>query len=129
MTLLPKVLQTGKTPEEWASVFGERGIKVSPRTIREEARKLAAFCKIGNAMLLKPEHIDRIFEAATCHLNTTNAGTNGGYVAGLMETTSTSTEASELLMKRSQKRKSANSKGKRGNARYLETMRRDLKTS
>ena len=129
MTALPKVLETGKTPEQWAEVFADQGIKVSPRTIREEARRLAAYCKIGNAMLLKPEHIDRIFEAAACRLNTTDGEANGGYVAALMETTSTSTEASELLTKRLRKQKSASTKGKRASAPYLETMRPDLKTS
>lgn len=55
------ILDQGKTPEEWMQVFAARGIKVSARAIRAEARRLGACRILGNAMLLLPEHIDRIF--------------------------------------------------------------------
>ena len=52
------ILEEGKTPEEWVEVFAARGIHLSARTIRADARRLRACKMLGKAMILLPEHID-----------------------------------------------------------------------
>lgn len=44
------------------SVFAERGMKVSARRLRETAIAKGACRKLGNAILILPEHLDLIFE-------------------------------------------------------------------
>ena len=54
------ILDTGKTPAEWVEIFEGRGIQISERTLREKANRLGAYCKIGRAMFIIPEHIDLV---------------------------------------------------------------------
>ena len=129
MTALPKILQHGKTPEEWVAQFAERGVQLSPRTLREKARQLNAFCSLGNAMFLKPEHIDRIFEESSCHLKSINEAEHGGSVDELTAATVTSSEALRHLKKQSQKQSSGKSSGKPNNVRSLAKMRQRKQTS
>jgi hypothetical protein len=56
-----KILDEGKTPEEWVKIFAARGVHLSARTVRAEARRLGACRILGKAMILLPEHIDRLF--------------------------------------------------------------------
>ena len=51
----------GRTPAQWAAELGTRGIKTSGRVIREKARRLGAFGKIGREMVLSPDDIDAFF--------------------------------------------------------------------
>ncbi|MFN3247736.1 hypothetical protein [Roseibium album] len=122
---LPKILETGRTPTQWVEIFAEQGVELSERTLREKARALNAYCAVGNAMLLKPEHIDIIFEDLSCRSKCTNEAKHGGSADELMGLTTTLDEALEHLQKPSPKRKSTTSKGKRGNVRYLDRMRRN----
>src|SRR3954447_18144437 len=71
-----RFLTEGKTPEQIASDLHARGIDASPRMVREKARRLGAYGILGKAMVLLPEHIDRIFqeEQARCP-KSTSAGT------------------------------------------------------
>jgi len=55
------ILQHAITPARAVELLGERGIKVSERTLRERARKIGACRILGRTMLLLPEDIDRIF--------------------------------------------------------------------
>ena len=76
------ILDQGRTPEEWAAVFQARGMTVSPRTLRQEARRLGACHVLGHgAMLITPQQIDQILEARTCRSNRTNAARPTGSMA------------------------------------------------
>src|SRR5690606_19174598 len=69
-----RILREGKTPEQWVSTLAERGLRVSERTLRERARALGACRILGNAMVILPEHIDRIFEEPEpCRSKSTDA--------------------------------------------------------
>src|SRR5690349_7656332 len=77
MTLL-RIMQDGKTPAQWVDELAGRGVIVSERTIRERARPTGACRMLGNAMVLLPEHIDRIFEEPLCRSKSTpEAGSTG----------------------------------------------------
>jgi hypothetical protein len=125
----PRALSAGKTPPQWVAEFADRGIDISERRLREDARRLGAYAILGRTLVLYPEHIDLIFEAKPCHSKSTNAGANGGSVAELMASTGTSTEALAHLTKQSRQRKSGRSNGKRGNVLSLEKTRQSRKTS
>jgi hypothetical protein len=109
--------------------FADAGIRLSARTLREQARKLGACYIVGKTMIMSPHHIDQVFEASQCHSRSTDADGNGGSVDELMESTATSTEALAHLMKTSQKPRPGRSRGKRGNVHSLETTRRSRKTN
>lgn len=56
-----KLLDDGKTPEEWSRLFKDRGMTVSPRTLRQKARALQQCHIIGHgAMLISPQQMDCI---------------------------------------------------------------------
>jgi hypothetical protein len=129
MAATPRILEEGKTPAQWVAEFADRNIEISERTLRAKARRLGAFCAVGNAMLIKPEHIDRIFEEASCPLNSTNADENGGSGVELTGLTDTSTEALEHLTKLSRKPSSGKLKGRRNNVHSLDRTRRQKKKS
>jgi hypothetical protein len=129
MTTIPKILETGKTPGQWVQTFSEFGIEISERSLKERARQIGAFCSLGKALLLKPEHIDRIFEETTCRSNSISVAENGGSEAAPMALTATSTEALEHLTRRSQKQSSGKLRGKRNNVRSLDQMRLRKQTS
>jgi hypothetical protein len=78
----PAILDQGRTPEEWVEAFSKRGIKISERELRREARRLGACHSFGKALILMPEHIDRIFAEAKCPSPSTNATDGGGSKAG-----------------------------------------------
>jgi hypothetical protein len=59
-----RIIAEGKTPGQWVAELAARGIPVSERSLRERARALGACRLLGNAMILLPEHIDRIFGLA-----------------------------------------------------------------
>ena len=61
-----RFVSEGRTPAQWAEDLCVRGIRISEPTIKERARRLGAFGKIGREMVLLPEHIDRIFQEPTC---------------------------------------------------------------
>lgn len=72
------ILDTGKTPEEWALVLGERGLKISARNLREKANRLGACYKLGGAMIITPEQIDIILqEGQPCRLKSISGGQRG----------------------------------------------------
>ncbi|MBN9242469.1 MAG: hypothetical protein J0I98_06725 [Mesorhizobium sp.] len=121
MAAVSTILESGKTPEEWVEVFAARGIHLSARTIRADARRLGA-CKIlGNAMILLPEHIDLLFqEPEKCHSNSTSETDGGGSRAASTEyrPVNTTDKALEYLRQRQKgtpKSRSPGSKGKKSN--------------
>lgn len=56
-------IETGRTPEQWSTVLQERGIRLSPRTLREKARKYGTYYAMGRTMLLLGEHIEAMLKA------------------------------------------------------------------
>lgn len=115
------ILENGKTPEEWVEVFAARGIHLSARTIRADARRLRACKMLGKAMILLPEHIDRLFqEPEPCHSNSMNETDGGGLKDGATEyrPVNTTGKALEYLRQRqsgTQKSRSQSSKGRKSN--------------
>lgn len=126
---LPKILEKGKTPAQWVEIFADQGVDISERTLREKARSLNAYCALGKAMLIKTEHIDRIFEEMSCHSKSTNEETGSGSVAELTESTVTLNEASKHLMDKLRRPKSVKSRGRHGNVLCLDKTRRQKQTS
>jgi len=117
----PAILEHGRTPEEWVEAFAERGIHLSARTIRADARRLGA-CKIlGKAMILLPEHIDRLFqEPQACPSNSTNGQGDGGSRAGstAYRPANTTDKALAYLLQRQKEtpsKRSPSSKGRKSN--------------
>lgn len=97
------VLDKGKTPAEWCSIFDARGIHVSERTIRQKARSLAACHILGGAMLITPEQMDRILEEGACRLPRTSEATPGGRAAKSKTTGARSRVTSAKALERLQK--------------------------
>ncbi len=62
---MSNLLENGKTPEQWCETLGQRGIKLSPRTLRAKARAHAQFYTIGNLMLILPRQFEAILLAET----------------------------------------------------------------
>jgi len=121
MSGLSAILDAGKTPEEWVDVFAARGIHLSARTIRADARRLGA-CKIlGRVMILLPEHIDRLFqEPEKCPSHSTNETDGGGSKVASTEyrPVNTTDKALEYLRQRQKgtpKSRSPGSKGRKSN--------------
>ncbi|WP_210212010.1 hypothetical protein [Mesorhizobium sp. M2A.F.Ca.ET.043.02.1.1] len=122
------ILENGKTPEEWVKIFkAERGVHLSARTIRENARRLGACRMLGKVMMLLPEHIDRLFqEPQTCPSNSTNATDGGGSKAEstAYRAANTTDKALAYLSQRQKgtpKRQSRPSNSRRSNVISLET--------
>lgn len=61
---MSEILAAGKSPEAWAKAFAERGLKISPRQLRADARRIGACIVYGKAMILMPDHIDMILADA-----------------------------------------------------------------
>lgn len=121
------ILDDGKTPEEWVAVFAERGIHLSARTVRADARRLGACRMLGKVMMLLPEHIDRLFqEPPPCPSMSTNETDGGGSKAEstAYRPANTTDKAQAYLRQRqkeTRKRPSSTSKGARSNVISLET--------
>jgi len=52
------------TPAQLVAKFAKAGITISERTLRERARELGAYRRVGKTMFLMPEDVDVIIEAA-----------------------------------------------------------------
>lgn len=126
----PRILSEGKTPEQWVAEFRDRGLCISERTLRSRARELGAFGGLGKAMVLLPEHIDRIFKGGPeCRSNDTEGVGHGGPEADWKLPENTSDAALAQLTKQSQSPKSRKRKGGRANVLSLETERRNRRTN
>lgn len=78
-----EILDTGRTPAEWAACLAGRGVAITERSLREKANRLGACCKLGNAMLITPAHMDRILtEGQKCHSPRISEAPSGGSRAG-----------------------------------------------
>ena len=78
------ILDTGKTPEEWADIMVQRGLPVSARTLRQKANSLGACHKLGRAMIITPEQLDQILaeRKPECRSNRTSGARHGGRAGG-----------------------------------------------
>ena len=70
---MSEMLEAGMTPEQWSDYMQERGIKLSPRTLRAKARAHAQFYTIGNLMLILPTQFEAILTAETEHVRSRSA--------------------------------------------------------
>lgn len=85
------ILDEGRTPEEWCSLFKKRGMLVSPRSLRADARRLEQCHIIGHgAMIITPDQMDKILEEKKCRLNRTRGVKRGGPVGASNSTVSQS---------------------------------------
>lgn len=66
------LINEGKTPEAWSSQLAGHGVQVSPRLIRNKARKTGNFHQLGRLMLLTPAQIEALLQPST------SAGGAGG---------------------------------------------------
>lgn len=82
MTNLTPILDRAKTPEYWSELLAEKGIILSPRTLRELAKQFGACHKLGRVTLITPEQIDFIIESKkVCRLSLIPAARSGGRAA------------------------------------------------
>lgn len=56
-------IETGQTPEQWSAALHAKGIRLSPRTLREKARKYGTYYAMGRTMLLLGEHVEAMLRA------------------------------------------------------------------
>ena len=54
------------SPTKAVDILWMKGIKVSERTLKERARKIGAYRKLGQAMFFLPEDLDKIMEPEQC---------------------------------------------------------------
>ncbi|MCA3470388.1 MAG: hypothetical protein IOD00_16995 [Rhodobacter sp.] len=57
------LVETGQTPEQWSAALLAKGIRLSPRTLRQTARKYGTYYAMGRTMLLLGEHIEAMLKA------------------------------------------------------------------
>lgn len=78
------VLGNALSPQQWVEVLIARDLPIKERTLREKANRLGACCKLGNAMIITGEQMDRILtEPDLCPSNPTStrqATTSGSRV-------------------------------------------------
>lgn len=83
MTALTPILDRARTPEAWVELLAEKGIILSPRTLRELANRWGACHKVGRVMLITPEQLDHIIESQKkCPSNLISAARSGMSGAG-----------------------------------------------
>jgi hypothetical protein len=56
-------LNNGRTPEEWTTFLMQKGMRLSPRTLRTKARELGCFYSLGRSMVLSPAHVETLLTA------------------------------------------------------------------
>lgn len=56
-------IDTGQTPEQWSAALQAKGIRLSPRTLRQKARKYGTYYAMGRTMLLLGEHVEAMLKA------------------------------------------------------------------
>jgi len=82
VTTLTPILDRAKTPEAWIELLAEKGIILSPRTLRDLAHRWGACHKVGRVMLITPEQLDHIIESQKkCPSNLIPAARSGGRAA------------------------------------------------
>jgi len=78
---MPNDLKSALTPEAVAEILAERGISVTPKTIREKAIRLGPdhYCRVGRKMFFFPAHIDELVkpEAKPCICEKTAVANSG----------------------------------------------------
>lgn len=102
---MPRILAHGKTPAEWVKALAQHELEVSERTLRAAARSSGNYCSLGNAMILMPEHIDRIFEIGPRLAQQIDFSDHYLAVDQVMSSTVTLDEAMKHLENRTGKRK------------------------
>lgn len=56
-------IDAGQTPEQWSAALQAKGIRLSPRTLRQKARKYGTYYAMGRTMLLLGEHVEAMLKA------------------------------------------------------------------
>ena len=95
---MSRFLTQGKTPEAWVEEAQAAGINISPRTLRERARKHGHCYIIGRAVIIMPEQFDAILEDALCPSNRTSEGQRGGSRAASNTTASKSPATTDKVL-------------------------------
>jgi hypothetical protein len=112
-----RVLEEGRTPEQWVKALAEKGFPISERSLRAKARELGACRLFGKTMILLPEHVDLIIaEPDKWPSKSTSERASGGERDDLLMATDMSEEALKHLTQRSRTPKSASSKMRRAPA-------------
>ena len=62
----PTVLDRAISVEDAVRALGEKGVEVSPRTLKERAKEIGAYRQIGRAVFFLPEDLKRIMEPPAC---------------------------------------------------------------
>jgi hypothetical protein len=57
---MSKILEMGRTPDEWSKRLEIRGFHLSPRTLRSRAKAHGQYFSIGSAMIITPDQMDEI---------------------------------------------------------------------
>jgi hypothetical protein len=75
-----EVLSAGKTADEWVEIFRvSHGVSISPRRLKNIARRENLYCSFTRPMMLLPKHVDQILEVKpSCRLSSTNGTKFGG---------------------------------------------------
>lgn len=63
---MSKILEMGRTPDEWVKRLELRGFDVSSRVLKSKAKTHGQFFAIGNAMVITPDQMDEIILREAC---------------------------------------------------------------
>lgn len=110
-----RILDGGRTPEEWSECLSGRGIKVQPDTIRKAANELGARFTVFGSVMITAEQMDQIIEERSKCLSNQNSAGTSGKLMGASNTTAgqspnTSGSALDHLRKQAQGTGSAHMK-------------------
>lgn len=57
---MSKILEMGRTPDEWSKRLELRGFQLSPRVLRSRAKAHGQFFSLGSGMIITPDQMDEI---------------------------------------------------------------------
>lgn len=126
--MVARLIAEGKTPSQVVADFAAKGIMVSERSLREQARRKGAYREMGRTMILLPEHIDEIFEEPQCRSSSMKEAGSSGSVDELLMQTDMSERALAHLTARSRKPQSGKSRQSPASVVSLDRMRQGRKT-
>lgn len=132
--MVARVIEAGQTPAQVVADLARKGIHISERGLRAKARAKGACRIFGKAMILLPEHVDLLFEAPECQMESEQGSSStfvdklGGSAVALRARSDTSAKALEHLSKLSRGRKSGTSRRKPSNVLSLDEMRQSQKS-
>jgi hypothetical protein len=124
-----RILDYGRTPQEWESYFSQRGISIKADTIRKKANEMGARHKLFGQVLITGEQMDQIAEdVEKCRSNHTSEEASIGHkdVSNITDGLSQNTSEKALahLQKAARGTSSKRSRKPRAVVTSLETKRR-----